>query len=185
MATWSHGRQLHGRDASLASGSGPLQGTLTATVPGGSRHSPTWPTARPRRSRSSSPAEPWRVRRQQHRGAAPTTPPSSATRSRPIPRRTARARSSWASSSSRRSPATSPASASTRGPATPAPTSATSGPAPARCWPRRPSPARPPAAGSRSPSHAGADHGQHHLRRLVLLARGALRRQQQLLHHAA
>ena len=37
-----------------------------------------------------------------------------------------------------------------KGPSTPAPTSAISGPAPARSWPRRPSPTRPPAAGSRS-----------------------------------
>ncbi len=36
--------------------------------------------------------------------------------------------------------------------ATPAPTSATSGPRGGPCWPRRPSPARPPPAGSRSTS---------------------------------
>ena len=57
--------------------------------------------------------------------------------------------SSWASSSSRHVPATSPASGSTREPATRAPTSATSGPAPAPSWPRPPSPARRPPAGSR------------------------------------
>ena len=76
----------------------------------------------------------------------------------------------------RRRPASSPASASTRAPATPARTSGTCGPAPAPCWPRRPSPARPPPAGSRRPSRAGRGHRQHHLRRLVLRRRRPLLR---------
>ena len=62
------------------------------------------------------------------------------------------ARSSSASSSAPTSPASSPASASTRPPATPAPTSATSGRRRAPSSARRPSPARPRPAGSRSAS---------------------------------
>ena len=71
---------------------------------------------------------------------------------RPRSRPATRARSSSACGSAPTRAARSPASASTRARPTPARTSATCGPTAARCWRPPPSPARPPRAGSRSPS---------------------------------
>ena len=79
------------------------------------------------------------------------------------------------------SPDRSPASASTRRPPTPAPTSATCGPRPARCSARATFTSE---TASRLATgqlrHPGADHGEHHLHRVLLRARGPLLGRQHL-----
>ena len=125
----------------------PASGTTIVDLLVGRPRQPRRRRSRPARSTTAATSAPPARR---DRSPSPARARSSAGR-HPGDRRLRRraARSSSGSSSAATSPARSPASASTRPPPTPAPTSAACGPRPARCSPRRPSPARRQRAGSR------------------------------------